>query len=395
MNKKYAAMSNVTVHGNLNRDAVREVTEKIKAGIDLEKTKRVIHERLGMEANEGIDLQEMQAVVREGQLAFRCRMTVRSDIVMILDCHGNYMKAFQEKLKSDIAFPGPELKIISHKAIMYLNYYELNKYPFKTNPDPEFLWLGEKHKEALSLLKYGILKQDGFLLLTGEVGTGKTSIIKYLIKANCASELIATINDPAMPVIDFYNFLSEEFKLNKKFFNKADFLIEFRKFLLRAYSEHKPVFVIIDEAQRLNHEGFEEIRLLSNIELDDQKLVNIFFVGQMEIETKLMDPKNKAIAQRITMSYNIQPLDESETKKYIIHRLQIAGAKRGIFTTDACKQIFAVSHGIPRLINSICDCALLTAYSKDWKVVDSKTIKECQIDLRIPIGTIAKKKEQP
>lgn len=115
----------------------------------------------------------------------------------------------------------------------------------------------------------------------------------------------------------------------------------------------------------------------------------------MEIEAKLMDPKNKAIAQRITMSYNIQPLDEAETKKYIIHRLQIAGAKRGIFTIDACKQIFAASHGIPRLINSICDCALLTAYSKDWKVVDSKTIKECQIDLRIPIGTIAKKKEQP
>jgi len=106
---------------------------------------------------------------------------------------------------------------------MYLQFYDLKKHPFKTNPDPSFLWFGEKHKEALSLLKYGMLKKDGFLLLTGDVGTGKTSLLRYLLKSTDVSTIIATIYDPMMPVLDFYNFLSEEFKLNKEFLSKADF----------------------------------------------------------------------------------------------------------------------------------------------------------------------------
>ena len=271
---------------------------------------------------------------------------------------------------------------------MYLGYYDLKAYPFKTNPDPAFLWLGEKHKEALSILKYGILKRDGFLLLTGDVGTGKTSLIRYFLRLIDSSALVATIHDPDMPAIDFFNYLSEEFKLHRIFTNKADFLINFKNFLLRKYSEHKSVFVIIDEAQRLNHEHLEEIRLLSNIELDDQKLINIFIIGQSEIEKILMDEKNKAIGQRITLSYHLQPLDELETVQYISHRLKIAGSKRGIFSVGACGEIFAISGGVPRLINSICDCALLSGFAEGRKVVDLKLINECKSDLRIPISTI-------
>ena len=183
---------------------------------------------------------------------------------------------------------------------MYLDYYELKKFPFRTNPDPKFLWFGEKHKKALSFLKYGMLKRDGFLLLTGDVGTGKTSLIRYLLKSTDASAIIATISNPMMPIIDFYNLLSEEFKLDKKFAGKADFLIHFKKFLFKAYSEHKLVFVIIDAAQTLNHDRLEEIRILSNIESEDQKLLNIFFVGQSETETILMDPKNRPTSQEST-----------------------------------------------------------------------------------------------
>jgi general secretion pathway protein A len=160
--------------------------------------------------------------------------------------------------------------------------------------------------------------------------------------------------------------------------------------LVKAHAEHKPVFVIIDEAQSLDSERFEDIRLLSNIEFDDQKLINIFFVGQSETETILLDPRNKAISQRINMSYRLQPLDELETKLYIAHRLKVAGAERGIFTVDACRKIFEISDGIPRLINSICDCALMSGYVKERKVIDSKLIAECQIELRIPIGTTSK-----
>ena len=190
-----------------------------------------------------------------------------------------------------------------------------------------------------------------------------------------------------MPDIEFYNFLSEKFKLDNKFADKADFFFHFKKFLLKAYSENKLVFVIIDAAQTLIHDRFEEIRLLSNIEFENQKLLNIFFVGQNEIETILMDPRNKATSQRINMSYQLQPLDENETIHYIAHRLKVAGAKRGIFTDDACKKIFDIADGIPRLINSICDCALLSGYVKGLKIIDPILIRECQIELSIPIGT--------
>ncbi|MGE5259169.1 MAG: ExeA family protein [Hyphomicrobiales bacterium] len=277
---------------------------------------------------------------------------------------------------------------------MYLNHYELKTYPFRTNPDPDFLWLGEKHKEALAVLEYGMLKRDGFLLLTGDVGTGKTSLIRYLLRLIDSSPWVAVIHDPDMPIIDVFNYLSEEFKMNREFSNKADFLIHFKKFLLEAHSEQKPVFLIIDEAQRLTHEHLEQIRLLSNIELDDQKLINIFFVGQSEIEKTLMEPQNKAISQRISISYHIQPFTEAETIQYITHRLKIAGAKRGILTVNACREIYAVSGGIPRLINSICDCAMLSGYARNMKVVNSKYIKECQLDLRIPIGSIGRHESQ-
>lgn len=273
---------------------------------------------------------------------------------------------------------------------MYLDYYELTTFPFRTNPDPEFFWLGEKHREALSMLKYGLLKRDGFLLLTGDVGTGKTSLIRYFLKLIDSSALVAAIHDPGMPAIDLFNYLSEEFKLHKIFTNKAEFLINFKKFLLRVHAENKSVFIIVDEAQRLKHEHLEEIRLLSNIELDDQKLITIFLIGQSEVEKILMDERNIAIGQRINLSYHIQPLDEKETIHYISHRLRIAGSKRGIFTVGACREIHSISGGIPRLINSICDCALLSGYSENKKVVDLKLINECQTDLRIPISTVKK-----
>jgi general secretion pathway protein A len=271
---------------------------------------------------------------------------------------------------------------------MYLDYYGLKKFPFRTNPDPKFLWFGEKHEKALSLLKYGLSKRDGFLLLTGDVGTGKTSLIRYLLKSTDASTIVATISNTMMAIIDFYNLLSEKFALNVKIASKADFLIHFKKFLFKAYSEHKLVFLVVDDAQTLNHDRLEEIRILSNIELDGQKLLNIFFVGENETETILMDPRNRPTKTRITMIHQLKPLDEQETIHYIAHRLKVAGAKRDIFTDGACKKIFDIADGIPRLINSICDCAMLSGYVKSQKNIDLIWIRECQVEDRIPIGTI-------
>ena len=269
---------------------------------------------------------------------------------------------------------------------MYLAHYNLKRLPFKTNPDPKFLWLGENHREALSVLTYGVLKGEGFVLLTGDIGTGKTSLVRHLINLIKHKALVAFIPIPNMEPIDFFNFLSEEFGMGKKYLKEVDFLIHFKRFLLTAHKEHIKVFLIIDEAQSLNYELLEKIRLLSNIELDNRKLINIFFVGQREFEDIVMDEKNKAIRQRITTTFHLNPLTESETNEYIAHRLRVAGAQNNIFTSNACSKIHSISDGIPRLINSICDCALLSGYVQGKNVIDSSFIEDCQIDLRIPIG---------
>jgi type II secretory pathway predicted ATPase ExeA len=275
---------------------------------------------------------------------------------------------------------------------MYLQFYELKKHPFRTNPDPGFLWFSGTHIEALATLEYGILRRNGFILLSGDIGTGKTTLVRHLLSKVIKDSLVAFIFDPDMPPLGFFNFLSEELGLNKRFDDKSDFLIHFKNFLYTANNDGKSVFIIIDEAQRLTQETLEQLRLLSNIETDDQKLLNIFFVGQSELREILMKKGNEAISQRITMSYHLLPLSEPETLNYIAHRLKVAGAKRGIFTVQACKAIYSITEGIPRLINSVCDCALLSGYAADRKVVDQKLIHECQMDLRIPIGTIDKDK---
>lgn len=267
---------------------------------------------------------------------------------------------------------------------MYLNFYQLQHKPFQITTDSKFLWLGDKHKEALATLKYGIMEDKGFLLLTGEVGTGKTALIKLLVKTIKVSAIVATVPDPGLEALDFFNFLAEEFKMDRHFASKGDFLIEFKQFLLKANLSQQKVLLIIDEAQRLTIEMLEQVRLLSNIELENRKLINIFFVGQTEFNRTLLDERSKAVRQRITVSYHIEPLLELETQQYILHRLKVAGAQREVFTLDAMRRVHAFSQGYPRLINIICDHALLTGYASGVKSIDVNLIRECEKELRLP-----------
>jgi general secretion pathway protein A len=267
---------------------------------------------------------------------------------------------------------------------MYLSFYQLTHKPFQITTDPKFLWLGEKHTEALATLKYGIQEDKGFLLLTGDVGTGKTALIKLLVKTIDVAAIVATIPDPGMEAIDFFNFLASEFQMNRRFASKGEFLIEFKQFLLKAYTARHKVLMIIDEAQRLTVEMLEQVRLLSNIELENRKLINIFFVGQTEFNRVLLDERSKAVRQRITVSYHIEPLKEAETPLYMRHRLKVAGARRELFTPEAIRQIHAFSRGYPRLINIICDHALLTGYAAGATSIDHNLIRECEKELRLP-----------
>ena len=256
--------------------------------------------------------------------------------------------------------------------------------PFETSPDPKFIWLSEKHKEALASLKYGIQENKGFLLLTGDIGTGKTTLINCLLNENDTDAVFASIPDPDLSNADFFLLLSKEFKLNMDFNTKGEFLIQFENFLLNTYSEDKKALLIIDEAQRLNQQLLDQIRLLSNIEKPYAKLINIFFVGQNEVNELIMDEQNKALRQRIVVHSTIEPLTEPETREYIKHRLKIAGSKEEIFSSKAIYVIFSFSKGYPRLINAICDRALLTGYVTDIKKIDGKIIKKCAGELTIP-----------
>lgn len=264
---------------------------------------------------------------------------------------------------------------------MYLSHYSLNEKPFQINPDPKFLWLGEAHKEALATLKYGIQDNRGLLLLVGDVGTGKTTLINKLLNTLDDNTLVATILDPGLEKLDFYNFLAQAFKMDKKYTSKGDFLVHFIHFLHKAHSSHKKVLLIIDEAHVLTNEMLEEIRLLSNIERQNEKLLNIFFVGQNELNDNLAETRNRALLQRITSSYNVDPLKKNEVGEYIQFRLSVAGREEKIFNSGAVRQIISFSKCYPRLINIICDHALLTGYVKGKKEINAAILKESAKDL--------------
>lgn len=267
---------------------------------------------------------------------------------------------------------------------MYLSFYDLARKPFEITVDPDFLWLGEKHNEALATLEYGIREDKGFLLLTGDVGTGKTVLINRLVRNIKLHSIISTVPDPGLELIDFYNFLAASFKFGRTIKTKGEFLALLKRFLIKAEAIKRKVLLLIDEAQRLNHGLIEEIRLLSNIEMENRKLINIFFVGQSEFNQILLEPRNRAVRQRIAVRYQIEPLNAEETGQYVLHRLKVAGATHPIFTPEALREIFTFTDGNPRLTNILCDHALLTGYSLEREMIDPTIVRECAEELSLP-----------
>lgn len=269
---------------------------------------------------------------------------------------------------------------------MYLNHYNLKTKPFSLSPGPKFLWLGAKHSEALATLKYGVQSDMGFLVMTGDVGVGKTALIHRLISKLDPSTIVAHITDPGVSVYDFFRLLADEYSIAKEFRNKAEFLLELKNFLLQSHLDKKSVLLIVDEAQRLNDKLLDEIRVLSNIELSNQKLINIFFVGQPEFIGLVATNKNRAIRQRIAINYHIYPLTEDETGQYIEHRLKMAGANRQIFEPSTIPEIFRVTGGYPRAINVLCDHALVDGYASGLQSISPEMIIACERGLNIRAG---------
>ena len=270
---------------------------------------------------------------------------------------------------------------------MYLSHYNLRVKPFQLSPDPKFLWLGEQYKEALAALEYGIRSTKGLILLTGDVGTGKTTLVNATINRWNLDSVIASVSDPQMEIMDFYNFLAHSFRMDRRFESKGDFLVKFSHLVFKIYKQDKKLLLIIDEAQRLNHELLEEIRHLSNIETQNTKLLTIILAGQNELISILRQDINRAVRQRISLNYYLKPLSKNDTREYIRHRLNIAGTEKKIFKADTLPAVMSFSKGYPRLINSICDHALLTGYASGIKSIDVDVVKECEKELYIPIDS--------
>lgn len=269
---------------------------------------------------------------------------------------------------------------------MYTSYYNLKRKPFQISSDAGFIWLGEKHKEGLATLRYGILDNKGFLLLTGDVGTGKTTLINALMGSLSGDVICASVPDPNLDKLDFLNFIAAAFGIEEEFTSKGRFLSYFTNFLRKAHAESKKVLLIIDEAQLLTQELLEEIRLLSNVVTQDSSpLMNIFFVGQYEFNEIITRLENRAIAQRVTLNYYIEPLTLEETEEYIQHRLKIAGTTAKLFNSGAIKEIYKFSEGFPRKINIICDHCLMSGYAEEKKTISGTIARESSKELQIPV----------
>jgi general secretion pathway protein A len=235
-------------------------------------------------------------------------------------------------------------------------------------------------------LHYGLSDNRGFLLLAGDVGTGKTTLINEFLNNVDKNTRIAILPDPQIDKLNFYHFLTRAFDIKKKeFTNKGDFLVHFIHFLHKSHADGIKVLIIIDEAQGLSHEMLEELRQLSNIEKKDIKLLNVFLVGQHELVFALNKTKNRALLQRITTKYLLGPLKKTDVQNYIEFRLKVAGTEKKLFSAGAIRQIISHTGCYPRLINVVCDHALLSAFVKGKQKVDAAIVKDCTKDLEIKL----------
>ncbi|RUM49077.1 MAG: AAA family ATPase [Hydrogenothermus sp.] len=260
----------------------------------------------------------------------------------------------------------------------YLEFFGLKEDPFKITPDPKYFFPSKSHRDADRLLKFVISSGEGFCVLLGEPGTGKTTVIRRFLEENGENLIYALILTPNLSPDEFLNVVLEELGIEKEFKSKNEALKAFKSFLEEKLKEGNKVLIIVDEAQNLPIETLEELRTLSNLETNSEKLVQIILVGQPELDEKLKLPSLRQLLQRITNKMSLKPLDFEDTKKYINHRLTLAKGNNITFTDKSIKKIFKISKGNPRLINIISSRALMSAFMEN-----SFKIKPHNIDVAV------------
>jgi general secretion pathway protein A len=274
---------------------------------------------------------------------------------------------------------------------MYTSFFGLNEKPFAITPDPRYLFMSERHGEALAHLVYGVTESGGFMQLTGEVGTGKTTLVRTLLQNKLPNNAdVAVVLNPRLSVIEFLETICEELGiLAPENRGSVKALVDsLNHQLLRAHAEGRRVILVVDEAQNLSRDVLEQVRLLTNLETAKQKLLQIILIGQPELRDLLAREDLRQLAQRITGRYHLEPLTREETAQYIEHRLRVAGALGEIFDSSAKREVFRLTSGVPRLINVICDRALLGAYSKETRRVSRRLVRSAAAEIKgIPYTT--------
>jgi general secretion pathway protein A len=261
---------------------------------------------------------------------------------------------------------------------MYEAFFGLRELPFALSPDPRFLWLSETHQEGLATLYYGITRRKGFLLLTGEVGAGKTTLLRAALEQiDREANVALVLNTADLSAVDLLKLVAAEFGLRGNFLSKADYIIALNQFLLRRLQDGLNTVLIIDEAQNLGMQALEEVRLLSNLETETEKLLQIVLTGQPELLDKLADPSLRQLRQRIALEHHVESLRANEIRSFLEHRITTAGGSYdNLFGPDVEAPFFDFSGGCPRLVNLLADRVLLSAYGQQVRPVPAAMVEQ-------------------
>jgi len=276
---------------------------------------------------------------------------------------------------------------------MYRRFYGLTRKPFEVSPDPYFYYPTQRHNEALAMLTYGVQENKGFLVVSGEVGTGKTLLVRCLLDALSQHRIaFAFVFNPVLSVIDFLTLLLHDLGVSAKSQSKIELLSLLNQHLLLRSRRGEATALIVDEAQLLSCELLEEIRLLTNLETSLFKLLQIVLVGQPELEAKLDSPQLRQLKQRVAMRYRLAPLDLQDVRGYILRRLELACAHSracSIFPEESFTAVHRYSRGIPRLINTICENCLISGYSRQSKQITPNIVEEVVCDLCLEFAAVS------
>jgi type II secretory pathway predicted ATPase ExeA len=271
---------------------------------------------------------------------------------------------------------------------MYEAFYGLKGNPFSIQPDPDFLYFGRRHTYAYAMMEYGIRDKAGFIVISGEIGCGKTTLVRHLLNNLSSSLTVGLVYNTHREIADLLEWIMLAFGLPYEGKSRVALYDTFQRFLITQYGLGKSVLLIVDEAQNINPDALESLRMLSNINADKHQLLQIMLVGQPQLKEMLARPELVQIAQRIAVDFHIKPLEPTDVQDYIAHRLKIAGRETPLFTSEAYARIASATKGIPRRINVLCNTALVYGFSSESELIDANLVEEVLSD-KAEFGAIA------